>query len=249
MPQSHGTVANEQSQSVLPLFPDITYIPRDESGEILIPASAHTLDGFREWALSDMFPESGKITFVAGELIVDMSPESVEEHSEVKSEFSRVLLNLVRERKLGRLHIDGVLITNKAAGVSNEPDALFLSKETLKSGRLIFTPEKGRPQSSKEIVGTVDWVLEIVSPSSRRKDTKLLREAYFKAGIPEYWLADVLGDDIGFEILIPGKGGYFAVEPQDGWLASPTFGCSFRLTRDKDEDGFWQYTLHVQGGT
>jgi len=246
MPLSHGTAEGAASQSELTSFVPITFIPRDESESFVVPASAHALDGFREWALSESFPERGKITFVAGELIFDMSPESVEEHSEVKTEFSRVLAALVRERKLGRLHIDGVLITNKAAGVSNEPDALFLSKETLKSGRLIFTPEKGRPQSSKEIVGTVDWVLEIVSPSSRRKDTELLREAYFKAGIPEYWLANALGEDVDLQILVAGKDGYVAVDPRNDWLASPTFGCSFLLTRERDDDGFWQYTLHVQ---
>jgi Uma2 family endonuclease len=224
----------------------ITIMLEDGSGKISIPSAARTFDGFREWARSDEFPESGNFTFVAGELFVDMSPESVEEHSDVKSEISRVLLNFVRDRKLGKLHIDGVLITNVEAHVSNEPDILFLSTATLKSGRLTFTPEKGRPQSSKEIVGTVDWVLEIVSPSSRRKDTKLLREAYFKAGIPEYWLVDVLGDDIDFQILVPGEGGYVAVEPIDGWLASPTFGCSFRLSREKDEDGFIEYTLHIK---
>ncbi len=89
-------------------------------------------------------------------------------------------------------------------------------------------------------------MLEILSPSSRRKDSKLLREAYFKAGIPEYWLVDALGEAVDLQILVAGKDGYVAVESQNGWLASPTFGCSFRLTREKDEDGFWQYTLHVQ---
>jgi Uma2 family endonuclease len=89
-------------------------------------------------------------------------------------------------------------------------------------------------------------VLEVVSPTSVRKDTKLLREGYFRAGVSEYWLADALGEDVDLQILVAGKDGYVAVEPKIGWLASPTFSCSFRLTREKDEDGFWQYTLHVQ---
>lgn len=225
---------------------DISLSPGDGFGEITIPAAAQTFDGFRAWAVSDAFPDRGKLSFIAGGLIVDMSPESMEEHSDVKTEICRVLSALVRERKLGRLHIDGVLVTVPAAGVANEPDALFLSRETIQSGRLTFTPEKGRPQSSKEIVGPVDWVLEIVSPSSRRKDTVELREAYFKAGIPEYWLIDVLEDDIRFEILVPASDGYAAVAPVDGFLASPVFGRAFQLTREKEEDGFWQYTLHMQ---
>jgi Uma2 family endonuclease len=231
----------------LPPVAAITIYPLDESETLIIPQSACTHDGFREWAVSDDFPTLGKISFIEGEVIVDMSPESIEEHSEIKTEVCRVLANHVRMQKLGRLHIDGVLISHEAAKVSNEPDALFVSHATYRSGRLTFTPEKGRPQSSKEIVGTVDWVLEIVSPSTRRKDTKLLRNAYFNAGIPEYWLIDALvGEDapVDFQILIAATGGYAPVEPNtEGWLTSPTFGCSFRLTRQRDEDGLWQYTL------
>jgi Uma2 family endonuclease len=109
-----------------------------------------------------------------------------------------------------------------------------------------FIPEVGRPQSSKEIVGAVDWVLEIVSPSSSRKDKKLLREAYFEAGVPEYWLVDPLGETLDFQVLLRGDSGYVCVEAKDGWLASPTYRRSFRLIRGKDELGYWQYTLDIQ---
>jgi Uma2 family endonuclease len=227
----------------------ITLYPFEYPIEIRIPPTAYTWDGFRQWAASDDFPERGKITFVCGELIVDMSPESFEEHGAVKTEVCRVLTQLIRERGLGHYRIDRTLISHREAGLSSEPDSVFLTRDTIRSGRVTFVPEVGRPHSSKEIVGAVDWVLEIVSPSSRRKDKKLLRDAYFNAGIPEYWLIDALGEKgqaIDFQILVRAEGGYAAVQPKDGWLASPTFGCSFRLTREKDEDGFWQYTLDMQ---
>jgi Uma2 family endonuclease len=226
-----------------PPQPAITIFPLDESSGFVIPFSAYTHDGFREWALSDDFPERGKITFVEGELVVDMSPESIEIHSSIKTEISRVLATIVRHQKSGQFHIDGVLITNANAKVSNEPDALFVSRETLKSGRVTFTAAVGHPDGSKEMVGTVDWVLEIVSPSSRRKDKKLLRDAYCKAGIAEYWLVDALGDEIEFQLLVPGDNGYVVAQAADGWLHSPTFGRSFKLTRERDEDGYWFYTL------
>lgn len=227
-------------------FPALTFQNGDMEEAISVPPTAGTLEGFREWALSDEFPERGKITFVAGGLIVDMSPESLEKHSEIKTEICRVLSNLVRDQKLGRLHIDGVLITNVTAGVSNEPDALFLSRQTIKSDRIKLTPAKNDPESSKEIVGTVDWVLEIVSPSSIKKDKVLLRKAYYESGIGEYWLIDALRDQVEFEILVPGDKEYEPVPPQDGWLASPTFGKRFKLEREKDEDDFWQYTLYLR---
>ncbi len=237
-------MATVPSQFDLADFPAIPLWDRESDDLVSIPASANTLTGFRQWALSDDFPERGKITYVAGGLIVDMSPESLENHSDIKSEISRVLLNLVRQQNLGRLHIDGALVTNEEAGVSNEPDILYLAKQTLKSGRVTLTPTVDDPHSSKEIVGTVDWVLEIVSPSSIKKDKVLLREAYFQAGIGEYWLVEVVGNSIDFQVLVPGELEYVAAEPKEGWLYSPTFGCEFRLDREKDEDDFWLVTLH-----
>ncbi len=204
------------------------------------------MDGFREWAVSEAFPERGKITFVAGEVIVDMSPESIEIHSFIKTEVSIVLGSLVRQHKIGRFFLDRVLLTNKQASVSNEPDASFVFSETLTSGRAHFVPSKDVPHISKEIIGTVDWVLEIVSPSTRRKDKVLLRKAYFDAGIPEYWLIDALEDEIDFQLLVRGNREYTPVAAEGGWLASPTFGKSFKLERAIDEDGFLEYTLHMK---
>jgi Uma2 family endonuclease len=233
-----------------PPFRGLVITPGDASGgELVIPASALTHPGFREWALSDEFPKRGNIAFIDGELIVDMSPESLEEHSAIKSEIARVLLNLVRDRSLGMVHIDGVLISKPEANLSNEPDALFVSRQTLRSGRLQFTPAKGRPKSTVEVVGAVDWVLEIVSPSSRRKDYTLLKETYFKAGIPEYWIVDAMVDDeeeIRFDVLVAADSGYLPVAPVESWRPSPTFGCSFKLAREIDVDGLWQYTLEMK---
>ncbi len=226
----------------------VTVYPMGYPAEVRVPASAYNWEGFRAWAVSDDYPDRGKITFAGGELIIDMSPESFEEQGAVKSEICRVLTQFIREQRLGYYRIDRTLISNKLAGLSAEPDSLFLFQRTIDSGRVAFTPEAGRPQSSKEIVGSVDWVLEIVSPSSKRKDERILRDAYFKASIPEYWLIDVLGDEIDFKILVPGDAGYIAVTPLEGWIASPTFDRQFRLYRQRDEKGYWEYTLEMQEG-
>jgi Uma2 family endonuclease len=224
----------------------ITVLPVEYAEEVRIPASANNWEGFRAWAVSDDYPDRGKITFADGELIIDMSPESFEEQGAVKTEVSRVLAQLVRDRKLGHYRIDGTLISNKDAGLSSEPDSVFVSHAALKSGRAQLVPAVGRPQSSKEILGSVDWVLEIVSPSSRRKDSSTLRDLYFRAGILEYWLIDVLGEDVDFQILVPDKTGYRSVAAVDGMFPSPTFGASFRLVRERTEEGFWEYTLEMK---
>jgi Uma2 family endonuclease len=222
----------------------VIIVSSDDPVELIIPASACTFEGFRHWALSDEYPARGKLSYIGGVVFLNMSPESFEEQGAIKAEVARVLLQMVRERGIGHFRIDRTLISNQDARLSCEPDAVFVSRNSLNSGRVKLVPAIGRPRSSKELVGSVDWVMEIVSPGSRNKDYEVLRDAYYK-----YWLIDPLVEDddqVRFNILTPGPAGYVEVATHDGWLVSPTFGCSFRLTRDKDEDGFWQYTLHMQ---
>ncbi len=217
--------------------------------ELIIPTSACTFDGFRRWALSDEFPRGGRLSYIGDAIFLDMSPESFEEQGAIKTEVCRVLAQLVRDRELGYLRIDRTLISNKAARLSSEPDGVFVSSATLRSGRVKLVPEIGRATCSKELVGSVDWVMEIVSRASRTKDAQVLRDIYFSAGIPEYWLIDPLVEDdepINFKILVAGPAGYLEVEPQEGWMASPTFQRLFQLNRKRDADDFWQYTLDAK---
>jgi Uma2 family endonuclease len=241
-------MATGNSPPDIAAFAPATFIPRDQSGEFVVPPAAHTLAGFRAWALSEDFPDRGRMTFVGGELIIDMSPEYFETHNLIKTEITAVIYGLVKARRSGQVFSDRYFFSNPAAGVSTEPDAMFANSSSLRDGRCRVV-RSSQPGIGEELVGSPDWVLEILSPSSRRKDTKLLRDAYFQAGIPEYWLVDALGEEVDFQILVPEANGYVAVEAKAGWLASPTFRSAFRLTREPGDDGFWLYTLHVQEKT
>jgi len=107
-------------------------------------------------------------------------------------------------------------------------------------------PKPDKEGRYREVEGTPDWVLEVISDSSVEKDTEKLREAYHRAGIPEYWLIDARGDGIDFQILYHGENGYEAAPRQKDWQQSSVFGRSFRLERQQDELGLWEYTLHVR---
>ena len=121
---------------------------------------------------------------------------------------------------------------------------MFASWETVRSGRLRLV-ERSK-DDYVEVEGTPDMVLEVVSTSSVRKDTELLRELYWRAGIPEYWLVDARGETPSFQILRPTAEGYVETEAQDGWLLSAVFGYAFRLTRQTDPLGHRQYRLEAR---
>src|SRR5205807_5174394 len=107
---------------------------------VRIPTTALTLAGFRDWAVSPDFPEHVRAAFIDGGVYLDMSNEDPEVHVLVKDEVVRALGNLNREQKLGKLDGDGVLVSNEAARVSNNPDASFLSRDTIRSGRARVVP-------------------------------------------------------------------------------------------------------------
>ena len=220
-----------------------------ETMPVEVPHGALTHAGFREWAVSDEFPETGSISFVGSKIMIDMSPDRWLDNG-IKSEVSRVTGSLVQKGEKGRFYSSGVMLTEASAGFSTEPDAMFASWDTLRSGRLVpvlRSPHQETPDLSKELEGTPDWVLEVVSPTSVRKDTKLLRGAYFDAGIPEYWLADAVRERAELSVLVRGGSGYEAAqERKGGWQWSPVFERWVRLDRERDPLGEWSYRLRTR---
>jgi Uma2 family endonuclease len=217
---------------------------RSDGTCIRIPNSALTFAGFRAWVSSDDLPEWIRVTYVDGGIYLDMSKET-EHNALAKSGFSRVLLNLNYELELGDFFLDGVLVSNEVAEVSTNPDASLLTYASMEAGRVRWVAGR-KPHVNVEIEGTPDWIMEIVSDSSVFKDTKRLRAAYHRARIPEYWLVDVRGETISFQILHGRSKGYVAAPIRDGWQKSRIFSRAFRLERSQNRRGFWRYSLLVQ---
>jgi Uma2 family endonuclease len=209
-----------------------------------IPAAAHTLSGFRAWVLSDDFPEKQPVTFINGEIYLDMSKENIFTHAAVKTPVAVVVGGLVRDDDLGDLFINGVLVTNVEANVSGNPDMVAVLWDSLESRRVRYVTNQ--KDESVEIEGSPDWVLEIVTNSSVKKDTHDLRQAYHQAGVREYWLIDARGADLKFQILHWRKKGYVAAPRQENWQRSEVFGRSFQLSRTRDRRGNWRYKLAVK---
>jgi Uma2 family endonuclease len=214
--------------------------------EIIVPASAHTLDGFRTWAKSDDFPERCRISYLDGEIFIDMSPEELETHSKVKTEVSYGVVHVNKKDKLGVFCSDRTLVTNVEANLSTEPDAAFLLWESLEADRVRLVPREGEEGQYLEVEGTPDWVLEIVSKTSVRKDTRRLRVQYFQAGVREYWLIDARGEEINFQILIRGESDYTVTVGRGDWQTSVVFKRRFRLVRQRGRMNLWEYTLEVK---
>lgn len=223
-------------------------VPRNgtlESWPVVIPPSARDFEGFRNWTYDPDFPDRGDIFYLAGDIYIDMSPEKLDTHNFVKTEAYLVLGGLVRQHDLGHFFTDGARLANLAAEISNEPDAFFVSWDTYTSGKACMIPAKDG-KGHIELEGSPDLALEVVSPSSVIKDTQTLLTRYHQAGIVEYWLIEVRGDDVKFDIFRHTPESYVAQPKKSGWIESIVFRRRFKLTRKQDRIGVDSFRLEVK---
>ena len=213
-----------------------------------IPLNIGSLQDFRQWALSDEFPESGRIDFIGGRIEVDMSPEDLFVHGTLKTEIVFGLGGLLKQRDLGHLFTDATRISSPDADLSAEPDVVFLSEQAIDAGRVRLVPKaSGKEHRYVEIEGGPDMVVEIVSDSSLKKDTERLPAAYFEAGVNEYWLVDARGEELVFQIHCRGSSAFEpATADQEGFQPSKVFDVAFRLDRRRDAKGRPAYDLVVR---
>lgn len=209
-----------------------------------IPADVFSLERFREWAHSAEFPESGWFSYIGGDIEVEMSPEELETHNKAKGYVFAGILQWIREKNLGELLGDRALLVHEAADLATEPDITFCSWDSLRSGRVRYAERQKGSKRRVEVLGSPDLAVEVVSENSVRKDTVLLRERYFRAGIPEYWLIDACGESVEFRILRRGKEEYVETESAaDGFQRSEVLGGSFLVRRERNPVGGYSYEL------
>jgi len=214
-------------------------------GAVEVPERVwESLATFREWAGNNDLPEKTRVDFYRGKVWVDMGREQVFTHGLLKTEFAIILGAHVKRYDLGYYWCNGVLVTNMDADLSGNPDGTFVSHESLESGRINLI--EGADEGFVELEGTADMVLEVVSGSSINKDKVDLRDAYWEAGIPEFWLVDARGDRLEFQILKRGPKGFVETRKVAGWLKSSVFNRQFKLTRGKDRSGNPTFKLDVK---
>jgi Uma2 family endonuclease len=207
---------------------------------IRVPGWVVDLETYRQWARSEDYPKSGLASFLDGAIFVDPTMEELFTHNQVKGAYAYAVMSVLGPTPSGMYVHDRMLLTNQAANLSTEPDGLFFFWTTIQSERLRMIEGA---DGNTELSGTPDMILEIVSKYSVRKDTIVLRELYWKAKIPEFWLVDARGTEPRFEILRRAESEYVAVEAVDGWLPSANFGRQFRLVKQTNPLGKPQFVV------
>ena len=74
-----------------------------------------------------------------------------------------------------------------------QPDILIVCDKTK------FDPE------GKGVVGAPDLIIEILSPSTEKRDRKIKFKAYQQAGVREYWIVDPVNRMVAANVLSSGR--------------------------------------------
>jgi len=114
------------------------------------------------------------------------------------------------------------------------------------AGLIRPVPKLSRPDRFIEFEGSPDLVAEVISDSSVRKDARQLPEAYFAAGVREYWLVDAREEQLRFEINRRAATTFEVTLADDaGYQLSSVLQHRFQLVRERDEEGVWDYDLLI----
>jgi Uma2 family endonuclease len=216
-----------------------------EIGEFNVPSWVRDLASFRRWVEFDETLDFGRVGFLKGRVWIDMSKEQLFTHNQVKTKLTVVLDGLVESNDLGFYFCDGALLSSVPADLSGQPDGMFVSNESLASGRVRVIEGK-RDGGYVELEGAPDLVIEVVSKSSVKKDKVQLRTAYWEAGVREYWLIDARAEEPTFDLLRYTARGYVASRKPEGWVRSAVLSRSFRLTRRTTRRNFPVFTLEMR---
>lgn len=123
-----------------------------------------------------LIPEDGqRHEILDGEHYVTPAPTLG--HQDAAGALCSILRPFVRRHRLGRMFIAPVDVVFSKNDVA-QPDLVFISNE--RAGIL----------TKPNIQGAPDLVVEILSPSTRRKDEDVKGPLYEHFGVREYWMVD-----------------------------------------------------------
>jgi Uma2 family endonuclease len=130
----------------------------------------------KRWTLEEVhsLPEDGnKYELVRGELFA--TPAPTDSHETIAARLTDLLVPYVKEHALGLLYHPRAVM--RFDGSEVEPDLM------------VRQPQSGAG-ATWDSAPTPILVVEILSPSTRRRDQVQKRSLYMDAGVAEYWLVD-----------------------------------------------------------
>lgn len=144
-----------------------------------------------------MLDEDVRYEVIDGQ-IYNISPSPTPKHQDVITQLS-VDFGLYLRGKQCRVFVSPIDVC-----LSDKVDDLNKVKEWVEPD-LVIVCDKNKI-GEKQIIGSPDLVVEVLSPSTAKKDRMVKYNRYQRAGIKEYWIVDPVHETI--EVYILDSGAY-----------------------------------------
>jgi Uma2 family endonuclease len=115
------------------------------------------------------------LELIDGELFVTPSPTPLPQR------VSRRLHHLLKRH---------IIDANVGAYFGAPLDVRLASDTVLQPDLIVLLNDRSHLVTERNVEGPPSLVIEIISPSTRRLDVSVKRDAYARFGVPEYWLID-----------------------------------------------------------
>ena len=172
----------------------------------------------KRWTYEDYYKldDARRYEIIGGNLLMAPSPDTW--HQDWLNDLNFLLRPFVRKHKLGELFIaplDVVLDEENTV----QPDIIFVAAANLKIVQ------------RRAIFGTPDLLVELISPSSVRRDRYDKKSLYARFGVREYWIADPANRSIEVLALKAGRYELHCAAEEKGKLTSLVLpGLEFDLS-------------------
>ena len=152
-----------------------------------------------------------RIELIDGQLVREPSPGAP--HQRIVGNLYDGLRRLVRKQALGTVFLGPLDVVLGPEGEEEvfQPDLLFVARE-----RMAIV--------ARVVGGAPDLAVEVLSPSTRRRDREVKRQKYARCGVREFWLVDPAARTV--EILTREAGRFVThgVFSEGASLSSPVLG-------------------------
>jgi len=168
----------------------------------------------RRWTIEELhsLPDDGnKYELIHGELFVTPAPS--DNHETVAARLTRLIDRYVEANGLGLVYRPRAVI-RIGEDTEVEPDLMVRQPQASRRASWVGAP-------------TPILVVEIASPTTRRRDRLYKRNVYAEAGIPEYWMVD--SDERTISVARPGHEDVIARETLAWHPAGAALPLTFRV--------------------
>ena len=114
--------------------------------------------------------------------------------------------------------------TNSGQVFSAPTDVIFTEIDVVQPDILYIAKDQDRKITRENIQGAPDFIVEILSDSTRRRDERLKRNLYEQHGVKEYWIVDPELDNVKRYRLHEGRYGIpheLSTEHAEATLTTP----------------------------